>query len=856
MLIFLHSIINYFCYSMKRTIIILLIITITPCLIAQSWVEMMNDRSVNFYDVQQEFNNEWDGKEYEKGKGYKQYKRWEYFMEQRVSQDGTRPSAGVLWSEMEKYKMQHPSDLRAEPISHWVPLGPSAWTSTGWNPGIGRVNCIEVDPTDENIVYIGTPAGGCWKSIDGGNNWVPLTDNQPVLGVSAIAISYVDPNIIYIGTGDDDGGDTYSIGVLKSTDGGQTWDTTGLNFSNMSYIIYDLEMDPGNANHILAGTNGGVYYTLDGGDNWTLSLPGTVYDIEFKADEPATIYICNGSVWKSTNGGISFNPSGTGLPSSSLTNTSLIAVTADNPDYIYFLCGDQSDNSFYGLYRSTDEGATWDLQADSPNIFSYAEDGSGDGGQSWYDMALAASPVNAEEIYIGGINVWKSNDGGETFDITSHWVHPSGIGYTHADIHVLETFGDKIYCGSDGGVFKSNNGASNWVDITFGLQITQFYGMGSSEAHPDLIIAGAQDNGTNLWENDSWTHVIGADGMEALIDWYDPQIMYGSIQNGSLQKSDNGGASFSGISNTMTDAENANWVTPYDIDPADHNTLYAGYENLWKSTDGGDNWFTISNFTTNAIDEIAIAPSDPNFIYVSVNSILRRTHDGGNTWTTISNSLPGYNITDIAVDPESQLRIWVTFANYADSNKVSRSDDGGITWTNISGSLPNIPANCIAAENGNYNGVYIGMDVGIFYTNDTIADWLPYFESLPNVIVNEIEVNNTSGKVRAATYGRGIWESNMYTEPLLIENNEPSGITQDDLKKMNFIVYPNPSNGEFAVHGTRNLLNETIYIYDNTGKLLFTQQLNSLTQMVSLTDFPSGIYLIKINQFKTRIIKQ
>ncbi|MBT6438501.1 MAG: T9SS type A sorting domain-containing protein, partial [Flavobacteriales bacterium] len=166
------------------------------------------------------------------------------------------------------------------------------------------------------------------------------------------------------------------------------------------------------------------------------------------------------------------------------------------------------------------------------------------------------------------------------------------------------------------------------------------------------------------------------------------------------------------------------------------------------------------------------------------------------------------------------------------------------------------PANCIAAEEGNYNGVYIGMDAGIFYMNDTISDWLPYFESLPNVIVNEIEVNNTSGKVRAATYGRGIWESNMYTEPLLIENNEPSGITQDDLKKMNFIVYPNPSNGEFAVHGTRNLLNETIYIYDNAGKLLFTQQLNSLTQMVSLTDFPSGIYLIKINQFKTRIIKQ
>ncbi|MBL4624872.1 MAG: exo-alpha-sialidase, partial [Flavobacteriales bacterium] len=369
------------------------LILLSISVFAQSWVEMMNDPSVNFYDVQQEFNAEWDGKTYEKGKGYKQYKRWEYFMEPRVSVDGTRPVSNSVWTEMTSYNMQHPTDLRTEPISNWLPLGPSEWTSTGWNPGIGRVNCVEVDPTDENTVYIGTPAGGCWKSTDGGSNWSPLTDNQPVLGVSAIAISHVDPNIIYIGTGDDDGGDTYSIGILKSLDGGLTWDTTGLSFTNTSYTIYDLEMDPGNEIHLLVGTNGGIFYTLDGGDTWTQSLPGTVYDIEIKPDDPATIYLCNGSVWKSTNGGISFFPSGTGLPSSSLTNRSLIAVTADNPDYIYFLCGNQSDNSFYGLYRSVDGGATWDLQADSPNIFSYEQDGSGSGGQSWYDMALAASPT-------------------------------------------------------------------------------------------------------------------------------------------------------------------------------------------------------------------------------------------------------------------------------------------------------------------------------------------------------------------------------------------------------------------------------------------------------------------------------
>ena len=246
---------------MKHLLLSSLLLLTTTTLLAQSWIELMNDPSASFYEVQQAFNNEWDGKDYGKGKGYKQYKRWEYFMERRISADGTRPNPAAAWAEMKKYNMQHASENREEPISHWVPLGPSSWTSTGWNPGIGRVNCVEIDPTDENIIYIGTPAGGCWRSIDGGNSWTPLTDNQPILGVSAIAISHTDPNIIYIGTGDDDGGDTYSIGVLKSIDGGETWSTTGLSFTNISSRIYDLALDPTDANHILAATNSGVRNT-------------------------------------------------------------------------------------------------------------------------------------------------------------------------------------------------------------------------------------------------------------------------------------------------------------------------------------------------------------------------------------------------------------------------------------------------------------------------------------------------------------------------------------------------------------------------------------------------------------------
>ncbi len=817
---------------------------------------MVNSPNANFHSIQDAFNTEWDGKEYEKGKGYKQFKRWEYFMESRVSANGEWQNSGAVWTEMNAYRQTHPIDARTAPLSSWRPLGPASWTSgSGWNPGIGRVNCVEIDPTDENTIYIGTPAGGCWKSIDAGNNWIPLTDNQPILGVSAIAINYTNPDIIYIGTGDDDGGDTYSIGVLKSIDGGVTWNTTGLSFSNTSYRIYDLAMDPNNPDKIYAGTNGGFYSTNDGGDSWTLSIPGTCYDIEIKPDDPNTIYICNSSVWKSTDGGASFSSASSGLPDGATVNRALIAVSAAEPDYLYYLCGNESDNSFKGVYRSDDAGTTWELRGDSPNIFSYETDGSGSGGQSWYDMALTASPTNGEEIYIGGINVWKSNTGGNSFEITSHWVHPTNVGYTHADIHVLEAFGDKIYCGSDGGIFATTDGAANWVDITFGLEISQFYGFGSSETNPDLIIAGAQDNGTNLWSNDDWKHVIGADGMEALIDWANPQIMYGSIQNGSLQKSTNGGGNFNGIAGQMTDVETGNWVTPFEIDPVDHNTLYAGYNNVWKTTDGGNFWFTISNFTSGSLDQIAVAENNNNFIYTSVNSILYKTYNGGTNWSTISSGLPGYDITDVTIDNDNCNRVWVTLSGYGDGEKIYQTNDGGNSWTNISGSLPNLPANCVAAENGPYNGIYVGMDAGIYYTNDTISDWIPFFDNLPNVIISELEINESSKKVRGATYGRGIWESNLYNTPLLTEEQTVNSLNHNTFFENEFIIYPNPTQDIFFVKSNRSLLGQTMELFDYTGKLILSKKIDELLDKVSLTELPAGIYLMRINNQQVRIIK-
>ncbi|MFQ5335089.1 MAG: WD40/YVTN/BNR-like repeat-containing protein, partial [Flavobacteriales bacterium] len=277
---------------------------------AQQWVEMMNDPDVNFYDVQSEFNKYFSGKTRQRGDGWKPFKRWEYFMEPRVFPTGERPDPGQVWKEMMRYKSQRSqqSGNQLQGPANWQPMGPTSWTNTsGWNPGLGRINGITVDPVDTSIIYIGAPAGGCWKSTDYGQTWTCLTDTLPILGVSSIAVDYTNHNTIYIATGDGDAVDTRSIGVLKSTDGGLTWNTTGLVWTIYQYRrIFKLLMHPANPDIIYAATNNGIWKTTDAGVTWNNMFSGGFYDIEFKPGDPATLYISSDQFYKSTDSGNSW----------------------------------------------------------------------------------------------------------------------------------------------------------------------------------------------------------------------------------------------------------------------------------------------------------------------------------------------------------------------------------------------------------------------------------------------------------------------------------------------------------------------------------------------------------------------
>ena len=757
---------------LKNIFVSALFVLITPIINAQEFVQKMADESVNFYEVQKSFNEFYAGKPYEKGKGFKQFKRWEWFTEQRVYPSGERYESNLAWINFMEYKKTHRSAFTAEKSSNWVALGPNDWNSVSYSPGQGRVNVIAMDPSDTNTIYIGAPAGGLWKSTNGGTSWTVLTDNLPVLGVTGIGIDPNNSNIVYIATGDGFGSDTYSVGVLKSTDGGLSFNTTGLTFTIAQTIRpTKILMHPTNSNKHWVSTSNGVYLTTDAGATYNRTQTGFIWDIEMHPTDTNTIYASSTEFHKSINGGLSFNRIQTGLPSRLAVNRMVIAVTPDNPSVVYGLYGASSDASFYGLYRSLDTGNTWVQMSNSPNILSSSIDGLGSGGQSWYDLAIAVSPDNENEVFIGGVNVWKSINAGANWDISAHWVWPNNIGYTHADIHTLEFFNNKLYCGSDGGFFESTDKGDNYTDLSNTLEISQFYKIGGSELAPNKIVGGTQDNGCmrGYIGNKQWTQVFGADGMECAIHSTDTNIIFTSSQNGGLRRSDNNGQTFRGIAGSIRNTESGAWITPYTLDKNNPDRIIAGFENIWLSNNLGNNWVPISNFPGGpTFRTLVVAPSNSNTLYAGTQSTIFKTNNLGLNWVDITNNLPGLSKTYIEVNNLNANEIWITLSGFSVGNKVFHSTNGGSSWDNISYDLPNLPVNCI--ERDERNGVlYVGTDVGIYYKKPFTFEWLPYMSGLPNVIVNELEMNYATNKLRAATYGRGVWMS----DPFLYPTNTP-----------------------------------------------------------------------------------
>jgi len=845
---------------------VLITLTIfTQGLKAQPWMENVKSENPTFQEIQKSFYDHWKDKTIEKGKGYKQFKRWEYYWEQRILPDGTFPSPSVTWDAWQDYLTTHTETANKMMSSaNWTFKGPST-TPGGYN-GLGRINCMAFHPTNANTFWVGTPAGGLWKTTNGGSTWITNTDNLPVLGISDIAIDPTNANIMYIATGDGDmgslsgmtgspDGDTKSIGVLKSTNGGTTWNTTGLNWSLTSAkLIRRLIINPNNPQILIAAASDGIWRTTNGGANWTQLQAGTYFmDLEFKPTDPTIVYAAsagNAQIFRSTNSGASWSQ----VTSFSGIYRINLAVSAIWTDLVDALCVNLQ-SGLAGLWFSSNSGASFTQYFNANctnNLLHNSYNASGCGGQGHYDLAYAINPNNSDDIWLGGVNTWNSTNGGSNWSLKTIWTSgfPTTAAVVHADKHFIAfhplVSGTMFEC-NDGGLYKTTNGGTSWTDLSNGLQISQIYRIGVSQTVTNNIICGLQDNGSREIYNNAWYEQTGGDGMECIIDYSNASTEYASYANGVIYRTYNFWSTNATISANIPGGQPAGaWVTPFVIHPTNPNILFAGYNKLYKTTNQGNSWTAISPvLTSDLLRSVAVAPSNPNTIFVATFDTLFLTTNGGSNWSYVSFGIPNAKITYITFDPTNSQRVYITLSGYSAGNKVFMSPDGGVNWYNYSGTLPNVPVNCITYQKGTNEGLYIGTDVGVFYTDATMTDWIAYQTGLPNVVVTELEISYNNNKLWAATFGRGLWNSDLYSVVGIEEQNLSSEIN----------IYPNPTNGLVNISFSEAASNVDIEVYDLLGKQVHHQNMGNITkgsiQTINLNGFADGIYNMRIATSKT-----
>lgn len=741
----------------------------------QNWVELMNKPDANFYEIQQAFNEYWKDKDiHVPGNGYKPFKRWEHFVERRVFPSGDLSLLAKTGENFDKFLKEYNLGQTASgnakfsqnnmiASSTWTAVGPmGAMTGSATN-GLprkaGRDNFITFHPTDLNTFWVGAPAGGLWKTTNNGSSWTILNESWNVTGCTDLAVDPSNPNILYLATGDGFAGDTRSIGVLKSTDGGVTWNTTGLTAAVASnFRIRRLIIHPTNPQILICAANNGVWRTINGGTNWTQEVTGDFFDVEFRPGNPTVVYAgSNLAFFRSTDTGDNFTMISNGIPTSG-SNRLNLAVTPHDANYVYVLRSNTS-SGFGGLYRSVDGGTTFSVMSTSPDVLANSCSGSSGGGQGWYDLAMAISPTNKDIVVVGGVNHWRSTNGGSTWTCIGCWNSTvANPPYIHADVHDLDYRSDGVlYSANDGGIYFHTGTA--WTDITATRNIAQIYRIGTSALTANRWITGHQDNGSNLYTGTAYIARYPGDGMDCFIDWANDNNMFASTPNGGHVRSTNGGASWSAANSGISQA--GNWVTPYKQDPTVSTTIYSGRTALWKSTNSGVSWTALAaTGGSGAMIEFAIAPSNNQVIYVLHSGSIRKTTNGGTSWTNVTGTVPLGSAAPefIAVKPTDPNTAWVVLSGYSAGNKVFKTTNGGTSWTNVSFNLPNLPANCVVFEPGSNDRVYVGMDVGVYYIEGTSTSWTLYNTGLPNTPVSDMEISPANpGKLVAATYGRGTW---------------------------------------------------------------------------------------------------
>ncbi|MAZ72676.1 MAG: hypothetical protein CMC70_05980 [Flavobacteriaceae bacterium] len=806
---------------------------------AQQYLEMIDAGTFPVAEVVQEAEAYFEGKDKGRGTGYKQFKRWEYMANRLKNENGYVATISENLEELQQYNqyLNQTAGSRQPLNDNWQELGPLAKNATtSWNPGVGRITGIAIDQNNEDHIIIGANTGGVWKTLDGGQTWIPLGDTFTNLRVFAVTIDPANSNTYYFGS---------SSGLIfKSTDAGGTW--SQIADVSDSQII-KIVLNPENPDIIFAcSQNAGVYKSVDGGDTWNdMELDSNAYDVEFKPGNTDVVYISGLGFHVSTDGGTNFTTA-LGLQE----GPKMIGVSPANENRVYVLSA--LEGSFGALYVSEDSGVTFtELDHAGRNYFGYDTAGFESGGQAPRDMDIAVHPTNADEVHIAGVLTWRSTDGGVSFSCTADWVPGAaanaGIGYCHADVDLLLFNGETLFAGTDGGIFKAENTANvtadYYEDITEGVGIRQFYKIGISQTPLVTVTGGSQDNGTSFYtEATGWIDWIGADGMEGFVDKDNPEIMYGMVQYGGAYRTEDAATNLIGLNNPGS----GNWVTPFEQDPSQTNVIYSGYERVYRSANKGNTWTAISQDFGDNLNHLKIAPSNNQIMYAARGGWLYKTENGGATaWENCTN--PGGIINEIAIHPTNPDKIAVALTT---TKKVKVSSNGGETWEDYRFNLPDFSALTVVWHDNGQDGLYVGMDYGIYYIDNGHTEWQPFSNNLPNVIINELEIHTINNEIYAGSYGRGLWVSPTAEASEIL--GTPSTIFAETLT-----LYPNPATTHVRIK-TASPLQTAIKIYDATGKLVLFKRDVEIAENIRLdiSTLHAGVYFVRFNAENGTITKK
>jgi len=706
------------------------------------------------------------------GSGEKPFRRLEWYLGSRLLPDGSYP-AGARWNAYLDVLAS-----REAALSTATPVGvPTAnWTSIGPKNIAGRILDLAFDPNNAGVIWAGAASGGIWRSADDGHSWTPMDDRLPTLAVGCIVTHPTSSNIIYLGTGEGSFNidAVEGVGVLKSTDGGATWTQTGLSWLlSQGQAVNEMVIDPANPNVLVAATRDGVYRTDNAGTTWsrTLAAAGSwmdAKDLVIDPSNPNILFVAAGYPWgsgnngiyKSTDNGVTWTKLTAGLPGGAAMGRVSLAISAANPNTVYAGVAHtiNSGASLSGIYRTTNGGDTWTRQSNSPNHYS---------AQGWYNNVIAVDPANPNLVYSGGMNIYKSADGGATWATITNGIH--------VDFHAIAFNNGALYVGTDGGVYKSTTGGSSWTSLNNGLVTMQFYKMGSDFNNAGKAMGGTQDNGSNEYRGaPAWTKRLGGDGGEVIYDYSNSNIIYAEYQNGSHLKSLDGGVSWFAANSGVPSGP---WVTPVEMDPVNPNVLYTiGSGNLYKTSDGAGSWSLLFNAAEAVDQDIQVAPGDQQTIYVAGNNVIYRSANGGASFSKISAGLAVTSITALAVHPEHPQTLYVMIGGWNAASHVYKTTNAGGSWQNLTNNLPNLPCNTIVIDPAYPEMVYVGTDLGVYVSTDEGETWNEWNTGLPNVVVDELDIQAAARLIRAATHGRGMYQANLL-EPYPGAPAAPSQLT-------------------------------------------------------------------------------